>query len=135
MAANGHQHLHNTVNNAQGSKVDNAALTRDFPGAGANSHYHDFNFLATRDIEAGSEILLNYGSNWFKEREIQRRILSPENMTLPKHAPLWLHDNGICLDNIRVQRSTKRQAGRGGKKAMLEGITFSYFHPRPLSSD
>ena len=113
--ANGHQHMFNTAPNPLGAKSDNAALTRAFPGAGANSHYHDFTFHATGEIEAGSEILLDYGINWFNEREIKGRLKSPQNLSLLKHDIDWLRDHGICLDNIRVGRSTKRHAGRGGE--------------------
>jgi len=107
--------MFNTAANPLGAKLDNAALTRDFPGAGANSHYHDFTFHSTDEIEAGSEILMDYGIDWFKERATKRRLKSPKNLFMLKHDIDWLRDHGICLDNIRVGRSTKRHAGRGGE--------------------
>jgi hypothetical protein len=116
MLANGHRHMYNTVQH-YGSSVDNAGITRDeYPGAGSSSHYHDFEFRATSDIGAGSEILLDYGPNWFDEREIKGKIKTPENLSQLVHSVDWLRTNGICLDNIRVGISSNPQAGRGGKK-------------------
>jgi hypothetical protein len=38
------------------------------PGIGAYSYYSGYVFKATRDIEAGEEIFVNYGSKWLEER-------------------------------------------------------------------
>jgi hypothetical protein len=72
MLANGHRHMYNAAQH-YGSRIDNAGITRDkFPGAGSSSHYHEFEFRATSDVVAGSEILIDYGPNWFDEERNQR---------------------------------------------------------------
>lgn len=117
MLANGHRHMYNTAQH-YGSRIDNAGITRDkFPGAGSSSHYHEFEFRATSDIVAGSEILIDYGPNWFDEREIKGKIKTPENLSRLVHSVDWLRKNGICLDNLMVGKSSNPQAGRGGKNA------------------
>jgi len=61
--------LNNVYHNA-GAKRDGAGLHRSKdPGAGAFSHYHDFPTVATQPIKAGSELFVDYGEKWFRDRE------------------------------------------------------------------
>jgi SET domain len=39
------------------------------PGAGASSTYHDVHFDALETIEAGAELYVGYGDDWFADRE------------------------------------------------------------------
>lgn len=54
------------------------------------------------EIEASSE----------NKREIKGKIKSPENKSA-KHDVNWLRDNGICLNNISVKKSTNGKRGWG----------------------
>jgi len=49
------------------------------PGAGAFTPHHGIDFLATRDIEAGTELLIDYGEKWnWNNRVKQKRIAKKE---------------------------------------------------------
>ena len=112
-SANGHHKLANTVQ-SYGPKVDNAGLILgEHPGAGAISHYHSFQFQAHREINAGDEILVDYGPNWFRERK-SKGMIKTTISELARDVD-WLKKHGMCLDNLRVGPSTTLQAGRGGE--------------------
>ena len=112
--ANGHQTMFNTDVGGPGPVMDHAGLTRhQSPGAGAVTHYHKYSFVAMDDIVAGGEILMNYGVNWFKERERKGIMKSPDTLQEKARSTDWLRENGICLDHIKVGPSTKEHAGRG----------------------
>jgi hypothetical protein len=126
MLANGHAKDYNTIQSS-GAKVDTAGLHRStHAGAGANSHYWNYSFSASRDIPAGSEILVSYGLDWFNERK-EKEILDLDSnqydngdgdvdgSTSSNSAKSidWLRQNGICLDNIKVGQSSNPEAGRG----------------------
>ena len=50
--------------------VDEAGLTRArSPLAGSHTHYHNYTFFLQRPVTAGQEIFVNYGPDWFAERE------------------------------------------------------------------
>jgi len=117
MVANGHMHLYNAL--PFRPDVDEADVARTkSPGAGAFTHYHNYSFYSQRPIAPGGEIFLNYGTNWFREREA-RKTISPiaddASDAADKHTrPIdWLKENGICLDNLRPGKSKIEDAGRG----------------------
>jgi hypothetical protein len=155
------------------------------PGAGAFTYWHNMSLIATRDISAGEELFMNYGSDFFDDRKhymsaiprkkdyhradrlVQRvRSIHERNPTSnsTKHALIgeefwsiarnwitmpevakalpetygelkdvrtygtarhsvggpsslrsqqWLQKNGLCVDNMYVDKSTIPQAGRG----------------------
>jgi SET domain len=99
-------------------RVDEGGLTRlDAPGAGAITHYHNYTFFAQKDIVAGGEIFVNYGSNWFQERQHllqMTHVMDGDSKPVLSRSVDWLRQNGLCLDNLRpLQRSRLQpQAGR-----------------------
>lgn len=115
--ANSHLHIYNAL--PYRPDVDEADVPRTtHPGAGAFTHYHNHSFYSQRPIAAGGEVFLNYGLNWFREREAKKKIppiADDVTDTFDKHIRSidWLRENGMCLDNIRAGRSTNKQAGRG----------------------
>ena len=120
MLLNGHRRRNN-LKEGCGSTVDTAGLHRSFhPGAGANTYYWNYPFYATKDVSPGSELLVDYGIHWFKERK-RKGILSTtvddDNISSTSsnftRSVDWIRNNGICLDNIKVEQSTNPEAGRG----------------------
>jgi hypothetical protein len=119
--------------------VDEGGLVRtESPGTGSISHYHNYTFFASKAIESGFEIFVNYSPVWFQTR--QNRInAAVEGMKLllaesPDEATSlrsesqqkaqqqqkslsrdvdWLKRNGRCLDNLKVDKSEQPHAGRG----------------------
>jgi hypothetical protein len=54
------------------------------PAAGASTTYHDVNFIAAYgDIEAGSELFVEYGDSWFEYREKELGVI-PLSDDFPK---------------------------------------------------
>ena len=133
MLANGFGSGKNTTSSL-GSNVlpfvpsyDEGGLTRlQSPGAGANTHYHNYSFFAQRAMQPGDEIFVNYGNNWFQERQhklvhavhkeatevmiASTKLLGEEQ---GHRSVEWLRQNGMCLDNLRPGISRLRHAGRG----------------------
>jgi len=67
MAANSHQGLYNAKFDVP--RVGSAGLSRfRDPGAGAITNYR-VEFETTADLKAGTELFMDYGANWFKERD------------------------------------------------------------------
>jgi hypothetical protein len=66
MLANSHPGLVNAVIRGPGRTAD-LHRGRD-PGAGASTTYHNSRFEVKQDIEPGSEIFVDYGSQWFTSR-------------------------------------------------------------------
>jgi len=100
---------------------DHAGLIRgQHPGAGSSSHYYNYSFRASADIEAGGEIFMDYGPNWFKERTEKGKLKSTSLFELSefKRPVEWLKKHGMCIDNIKVGTSTIPLAGRGGECLM-----------------
>lgn len=118
--------------------VHEGGLTRnDSPGAGSITHYHNYTFYSSKNIVAGSEIVVNYGSKWFHEHEnkiitkistttkntndddnndvVDRNTSSnnKDNKERLVKTVDWLKQNGICLDNIKPNKSKQIHAGRG----------------------
>jgi hypothetical protein len=92
--------------------VDEANVPRTTsPGAGAFSHYHNVSFLALKDINAGEEIFITYNNDpWFNERvnKLQDVVTSDTTKSLD-----WLADHGLCVGNLRPDKSKIKGAGRG----------------------
>ncbi len=134
MLANGH-YMYDNIHQSYGPSIDHGGLARSkYPGAGAISHYHNYSFIASKDIEAGGELMVNYGANWFKEREKRGMIIPTKSdyadMELKRDIH-WLEEHGMCLDNIKVGMSTNAQAGRGAfaTRSMSKG---SVVAPAPI---
>ena len=90
------------------------------PGAGAVTHYHNFSFYLQKDLQAGTEVILNYGQEWFQERSSTRPFRSMSETSLqqysrhpPSHDLEFLYETGFCLDNLRPGTSKIQHAGRG----------------------
>ena len=117
MLANGHATDFNAVQPLEAT-VDSGELHRHTHyGAGAISHYWNYTFYASKDIAAGGEVFVNYGSNWFMERKEKSVFDNLDHIEYaipnPSRSLEYLKTNGICLDNIKVGPSTNPQAGRG----------------------
>lgn len=102
---------------------DNAGLTRsEQPGAGAVSQYYGVSSKATRDVQAGSELTIDYG-DWEYDPDRTYRA--------PVRTPDWLRKHGMCIDNIRIRTATDPAMGRGAfaSRALQRGVTVA---PAPL---
>lgn len=87
--------------------VDNAGLKRGkSPGAGAISHHHNFTWTTTKNLDAGTEILVEFGANWFRERGFEDIV--PKSFSVSH-----LREVGYCLDNLLPGLSVIEGAGRG----------------------
>jgi hypothetical protein len=96
MLANGHSRHFNFLPEREPT-VGDCGVTRDaHPGAGAISPHYNLSFYLQRPIPAGTELLVNYGQPWFRERNISLDDPPP----ILKHTD-WLLDCGYCVDNIR----------------------------------
>jgi hypothetical protein len=94
--------------------VDEGGLTRiESPGAGALTHYYNLTFFSSKDLTAGSEIFCNYGSDWFRERQLRLASAEEVEAAPAQHSTEWLRQQGRCLDNIRSGQSRIPHAGRG----------------------
>ena len=81
MLANSHTGLVNSI--LMRPYQDGTGLRRQLdPGVGSMTTYHGLYFVASQDIEAGSELFVKYGDDWFEEREDL------------KHVPLSYHFDG-----------------------------------------
>ena len=107
MLANGEANLFNVL--PLKPSIDNAAISRNSsPGAGAITHYHNLTWKVQRDLEKGSEIFVNYGEGWFKERGYVDQPLPAG-----RRSSSWLREHGYCLDNLFPGESRLQHAGRG----------------------
>lgn len=66
MLANSHTGLVNAQHKSPRRYADLSRLLD--PGAGASSTYHDVHFDALQHIEAGAELYVGYGDDWFADR-------------------------------------------------------------------
>lgn len=113
--------------------IDSAGLNRHTsPGAGAISHYHNLTWTVQKDIAAGSEIYVNYGEGWFKERGYGN-----QQLPVGKHPVEWLRKTGYCLDNIFPGNSKVQNAGRGAfaRRDLEVGAIVAPVPVLPLLSD
>jgi hypothetical protein len=82
----------------------NAGLDRkNYPGAGASSHFYGVTSVALRDLGAGSELTIDYGDRRYEKGKIYEA---------PKRSPEWLRTHGMCIDNIKIQPAKDPQMGR-----------------------
>lgn len=131
MLANGMEGRHNILPSTP--DVDEAGLTRtESAGAGSVTHYHNYTFFIQKPVHAGNEILINYGANWFRERQ-DRLQLQPEiDRFVASRDVDWLRQHGQCLDNLKpVARSIMPGAGRG-VVATRNLVTGTIVAPVPL---
>eukprot|EP00590_Aulacoseira_subarctica_P004811 CAMPEP_0172424550 /NCGR_PEP_ID=MMETSP1064-20121228/26280_1 /TAXON_ID=202472 /ORGANISM="Aulacoseira subarctica , Strain CCAP 1002/5" /LENGTH=279 /DNA_ID=CAMNT_0013166741 /DNA_START=141 /DNA_END=976 /DNA_ORIENTATION=+ len=107
-------------------KFDSAGLHRSKdPGVGAFTYWHDTPNIATRDIQPGEELFIDYGKEWFEARAETMGGDIPEVPDDADHrnsngggpssirSQEWLKEHGICYDNMYANASTISQAGRG----------------------
>ena len=109
MLSNGEVRLFNVVP-AMTPTMDNAGVTRmNSPASGSFTHYHNLTWMVEKDMDAGSEIFLNYGEGWFRERGYD--LQEPPT---GRRSVEWLRQHGYCLDTSIVPgRSKIKDAGRG----------------------
>lgn len=83
----------------------NAGLHRKSdPGAGAVTQYYGITSTATRNVQAGSELTIDYG-DWSYD--------SHRTYKAPSRPVSWLREHGMCIDNIRIRIATDPSMGRG----------------------
>lgn len=128
MLLNCHPDQFNTIQGVV--SIDHGGLERGTQGAGSSTHYHDLAFYSYRPIEAGSELLLNYGNlydnsklrdtskNWNKMRSID-----------------WLLDNGVCLDLLRPGPSLGKGRGAFATRLMAQGSGIAPLPVLPVSRE
>lgn len=103
----------------------NAGLHRaTHAGAGAISHYFGIWSKAIQDITAGAELTIDYGDFPYQKGK---------KYVAPKHDPAWLLENGMCIDNIKIQQAVDPQMGRGAfaSRRLAKGQLVA---PAPLQS-
>lgn len=103
----------------------NAGLSRyTEPGAGAITHYYGISSEAIRDVEAGSELTIDYGDWKYEEGK---------EYEAPTRSVDWVRKHGMCIDNIKIQQSTHRDMGRGAfaQHSLRQG---SLVAPAPLQT-
>lgn len=89
--------------------ANNFGLSRqNSTAAGAITAYRNYTWYVTEDLPAGSELIIDYGVNWFKERGFRQE--SYRQTSLDPHS---LRDNAYCLDNLRPGKSKIAHAGEG----------------------
>ncbi|KAL9179375.1 hypothetical protein ACHAXT_008665 [Thalassiosira profunda] len=102
--------------------VDDAGLNRgQSPGAGAISHHHNFTWTASKDLDAGEELFVDFGADWFRERGFE------DSVPTQKFSVSHLRDVGYCLDNVVSGPSLIEGAGRGAfaTRDLAEGTTIA----------
>lgn len=126
--ANGHPTQWNIAPSSH-AQVDHANVTRQYPGAGAFTHYHGFQFYAHRkEIAAGEEILVNYGKGWLNK--------IPHDIKESKQSVDELRRHGICLDHIQPGISQIPYAGRGAfaVRSLSKGVVVTPLPLLPIKS-
>lgn len=116
-----HPKYHNVALRKSQVDVDSAGLHRNKdPGVGAFSAHHGAVFVAEEAIKAGSELFISATDEQEEEGAGKKK-------TKMKITPKWLQKNGICMDNIHVDKSTVKEAGRGAfaKHTISEGALIS----------
>jgi hypothetical protein len=128
--ANGHPTQWNMAPSMGASVNEANALRGKSAGAGAFTHYHDFAFRASNNIEEGQELMVNYGEGWLSK-------ISHEDLgeTTKRRVP-DLRQEGICLDHIRPDASSLKDAGRGAfaTRTLPEGTLVAPIPLIPIQS-
>lgn len=130
MVANGHATMFNVL--PQKPTKDAGVDRNSSPGAGAFSHYHNFTWKVQRDLQAGSELFVNYGEGWFKERGYTNQPLPTGRRSVD-----WLRENGYCMDNLVAGKSELPDAGRGAfaSRNLKAGSVVAPVPVLPLASE
>lgn len=125
MLANGDPTLFNIAPETVTS--NNFGLSRQTsPAAGALTTYRDYTWFVAKSLPAGSELIVNYGVNWFRERGFKQE--SYQQKAFDQQS---LRDNGYCLDNLRSGDSKIAHAG-GGAFATRDLEEGSIISPVPV---
>jgi len=102
---NGHSGLAN-VWGGSNALNDEAGLHRSKdPGAGAFTTYHNLQSEATVPIEAGMELLIDYGDNWYDTRKDYKNLprsfhYEEADHKIQKFSKLLNEENGISRDAL-----------------------------------
>jgi hypothetical protein len=95
------------------------------PGAGAITQYFGIQSSATDNIQAGSELTIDYGDFPYDENTIY---------TKPERPVTWLREHGMCVDNIEIRPAGDPEMGRVSEslstnevKSYCVYLTFSRF--------
>ena len=115
MLANGSPRDYNLLPVLEPRK-DEAGVTRhNSAGAGAFTHYHNYTFVLTKPLSAGSELMANYGPNWFQKRAdlLPEEVQAAKSKRKLRRSTTELLQEGFCLDNLQSGTSTLPHAGRG----------------------
>ena len=124
--ANGHPGLANVMS-ASAPDIHHAGVTRHkFPGAGALSYYSNVLWRASRPTAGGEEIIVDYERVW-------RNNVHYGKVETTQRSLKELNSNGICLDNIRSNKSGIEGAGRGAFATRFLGKG-QVVAPAPLAS-
>jgi SET domain len=74
------------------------------PGAGAITHYYGISSKAARNVQAGSELTINYG-DWSYDEDTE--------YIAPVRDVEWIQQHGMCIDNIVIgQAKADSEMGR-----------------------
>lgn len=86
------------------------------PGAGAFAMTYGNDFLVTKKVRAGTELILNYGKGWHRQHPADKDA-GPTGLGDITKSLAWLDENGVCLVDgaITGGPSTIPQAGRGAR--------------------
>jgi len=103
-------------------------------GAGAFTYYQNVTWRYSKQVNAGDELLVNYGKKWFEERGFSNTsIVEQANRSVP-----YLRQNGYCLDNVIAGKESKQPyAGRGAfaKRNLAEGSIVAPIPVLPLTRE
>lgn len=103
-------------------------------GAGAFTYYQNVTWRYSKQVNAGDELLVNYGKEWFQERGFgNTSIIEQANRSISD-----LRQNGYCLDNVIAGKESKQPyAGRGAfaKRNLAKGSIVAPIPVLPLTRD
>jgi hypothetical protein len=114
---------HFWMNNIKESECDfdTVGLTPgNSPGAGAFTGYYNRTAHASEDIRAGSELFVNYGLNWFKDRENYMGLVPLEDDF--KVAGEFLNGVGELLESLVTGEWTQSDVDDAGVEEHLHYI-------------
>ena len=114
MLANGHPEKFNVLNSLP--SISHDGLPRGTPEAGANTHYHSMLKYAYKNIQAGDEILIDYGRDWDDKLPLETNSNHKTSRSVD-----WLVRNGMCLDNMESGLTEGRGHGAFASRHLSKG--------------
>ena len=110
---------HNYNVGAAQPRIDHADLVRgQHVGAGSVTHYQDLRHHVKRPLLAGEEVLVHYGSNYWKQFNDDDDHKVPPTY---HRSVEWLRKHGMCLDNLKAAPSPGRGRGAVATRALPAG--------------